>query len=397
MEQRMVTRSRIAVAAVFAVHGAVTGSFATRIPWIQDRLGIGEGALGLALLAPAVGSLVGMPMAGRLTHRFGGRATTRWLLAGWCAALALPALAPNLLTLCLALLVYGTVAGISDVAMNAQGIIVEQRMNRSIMSGLHGMWSVGGLLAGVLGMLAAHAGVDARLHLGGVAVLLLVVGGVAGRGLLADRAAPDVPPPPHFALPSRGLLVIGLVGFCAVFAEAASQDWCAVYLNRITDATPGVAAAGYTAFAFTMAAGRLGGDLVVRRLGAASTVRAGGVLAVLGSVLVVIARTPPPAVAGFMLIGLGVSVVVPLAFAAAGNSAPTPSQGVAGVATISYTAGFIAPSSIGAIAGGTSLSTSFVLVTVLTAAMVLAAGALRRPPVRADIHPAAAASRGDRP
>src|ERR1700752_41108 len=106
-ERRTVARSRYAVAAVFAVHGAVTGSFATRIPWIQDPLGIGEGAPGLALLAPPLGSLVGMPTAGRLGHRFGGRATTRWLLAGWCAALALPALAPNLPALWVALLVYG--------------------------------------------------------------------------------------------------------------------------------------------------------------------------------------------------------------------------------------------------------------------------------------------------
>lgn len=389
MERRTVARSRIAVAAVFAVHGAVTGSFATRIPWIQDRLDIGEGALGLALLAPALGSLVGMPMAGRLGHRFGGRATTRWLLAGWCAALALPALAPNLPALWLTLLVYGTVAGMSDVGMNAQGVVVEQRMGRSIMSGLHGMWSVGGLLGGVLGMLAAHADVDARLHLGGMAVLLLVVGGVAGRGLLPDDVAPETPAPPHFALPSRGVLVIGLVGFCSVFAEAASQDWCAVYLDKITGASPGVAAASYTAFAFTMAAGRLGGDLIVRRLGATATVRASGILAVLGGVLVVLARTPGPAIAGFMLIGLGVSVVVPLAFAVAGNAAPTPSQGVAGVATISYTAGFIAPSAIGAIAGGTSLSASFALVTVMLVAMVLAAGALRRPPADVGALPAA--------
>jgi MFS family permease len=364
---------------VFAVHGAVTGSFATRIPWIQERLGIDEGALGLALFAPALGSLVGMPMAGRLVHRFGGRATTRFLLAGWCAALALPALAPSLLTLWLSLLVYGTVAGMCDVAMNAQGVIVERGMGRSIMSGLHGMWSVGGLLAGALGVLAAHGGVDARVHLGATAVLLLLIGVVAGRGLLEERAAPDAPAPPHFALPSRAVLVIGLVGFCAVFAEAAGQDWCAVYLDRITDASPGVAAGGYTMFAFTMAIGRFGGDPVVRRLGPVATVRAGGVLAVLGGVFVVVGRTPAMAIAGFMLIGLGVAVVVPLAFAAAGNRAPTPSQGVAGVATISYTAGFIAPSAIGAIADGTSLPVSFALVTVLTVAVVLAAGALRGP------------------
>jgi MFS family permease len=364
------------VGAAFAVHGAVSGSFATRIPWLADHLHAGPGALGLALLAPAVGSIVAMPMAGRVTHRLGGRAATRWLLALWAAMLAFPALAPNLPVLWVTLLVFGAVAGMCDVAMNAQGVVVEQRIGRSIMSGLHGMWSVGGLVGGAVGVLAAHARVDARLHLGAMALVLLVVGGVTGRRLLDIRADEGEAAPSRFVLPARSVLVIGLVGFCAVFGEAASQDWCAIYLERLTGASPGVAAASYTAYAFTMAAGRLCGDLVVRRLGAVRTVRIGGVVAVLGGVLVVVARTPLPAITGFMLIGLGVAVVVPLVFAAAGNAAPTPSEGVAGVATISYTSGFVAPSAIGGIAAVTNLSVSFALVTALLAAMLVGAGAL---------------------
>lgn len=373
------TRARVAVAVVFAVHGAVSGSFATRIPWIQDRIGAGEGALGVALLAPAVGSLVTMPMAGRLIHSSGGRSATRWLLAAWCAVLALPAMAPNLPLLWVLLVVYGAAAGMCDVAMNAQGVVVEQRLGRSIMSGLHGGWSVGGLAGGALGVVAAHMGLDARWHLAGAALLLLAVGGAAGRHLLEARPGPGEQAPPRFVLPSRTVLAIGLVGFCAVFAEAASQDWCAVYLERVTGASPGVAAAGFTAFASTMALGRLTGDLAVRRLGPVTTVRAGGLSAVAGGVLVAMAASPPPAVAGFMLIGLGIAVVVPLAFAAAGNAAPTPGQGVAGAATISYTSGFIAPSAIGAIAHVSSLSVSFAMVTAVSAAMFLAAGVLRRP------------------
>ena len=375
------------MAATFAVHGAVGGSFATRIPWLQDHLRVGPGALGFALLAPAVGSLIAMPMAGRLTHRFGGRAATRWLLGLWCAMLAFPALAPNLPVLWVTLLVYGAVAGMCDVAMNAQGVVVEQWAGRSIMSGLHGMWSVGGLAGGALGVLAAHARVDARIHLGAMASTLLVVGALAARRLPDVRAEADEVAPPRFVLPSRSVLVIGLVGFCAVFGEAASQDWCAVYLKQITAASPGVAAASYTAFAFTMAAGRLCGDRVVRRLGAVTTVRISGVLAALGGALVVIARTPLPAVAGFMLIGLGLAVVVPLVFAAAGNATPTPGEGVAGVATISYTSGFIAPSVIGGIAAVSSLSVSFALVTALTAAILLGAGALGRRPVQSGPEP----------
>ncbi|MFC4590197.1 MFS transporter [Sphaerisporangium corydalis] len=376
----MVRRVRMAVAVTFAVHGAVTGSFATRIPWLQEHLHAGPGELGLALLAPAVGSMIAMPTAGRLIHRLGGRASTRWLIALWSLMLALPALAPNLAVLWVTFLVYGAAAGMCDVAMNAQGVVVEQRMGRSIMSGLHGMWSVGGLAGGAIGVLAAQTGLDARIHLGAMAAVLLLVGLAIGPRLLDIRAEEGADAPPRFVLPSRHVLVLGLIGFCAVFGEAASQDWCAVYLRQITGTSAGVAAVSYTAFAFTMAAGRLCGDMVVRRLGAVPTVRISGVVATAGGILVVVARTPLPAIAGFMLIGLGVAVVVPLVFGAAGNAAPTPGEGVSGVATISYTSGFIAPSAIGGIASFSSLSASFVLVTVLMVAVLLSAGALARRP-----------------
>lgn len=126
-----------------------------------------------------------------------------------------------------------------------------------------------------------------------------------------------------------------------------------------------------------MAVARLAGDRVVDRFGAVRTVRTGGVLATLGGLLVVLAPIPWVAMGGFALIGLGVAVVVPLAFAAAGRSGPHPSQAIAGVATITYTSGLIAPSAIGGIANATSLVGSFILVTVLAFGLVLAAGVLR--------------------
>ncbi len=122
------------------------------------------GQLGLALAFPALGASVAMPLAGSVSHRFGARTALRGLLALWTLALVLPALAPNLLTLCLALFVYGATAGMSDVAMNALGVEIENRLDKSIMSGLHGMWSAGALIGSAAGTLAAHLGSDARLH-----------------------------------------------------------------------------------------------------------------------------------------------------------------------------------------------------------------------------------------
>ncbi|MEU0809939.1 MFS transporter [Streptomyces sp. NPDC005970] len=378
-QQREVRRARVAVAAVFAVHGAVTGNFATRVPWIQEHLDLGAGLLGLALVFPALGASVAMPLAGRISHRFGARAALRALLALWCLSLVLPPMAPGLVWLCGALFVYGATAGMADVAMNALGVEVENRLGRSIMSGLHGMWSVGALLGSAAGTLAAHAGTDARLHLGLAAAVLTLIGAVVCRWVLDLRSAPEEHPPPRFALPPRSALIIGAVGFCAVFAEGASLDWSAVYLRDVLDSSPGLAAVCTTAFSCTMAAARLVGDAVVGRFGAVRTVRAGGVLSTAGGVLVVTATGPALAITGFGLLGLGVAVVVPLAFAAAARSGPAPSQAIAGVATITYTSGLIAPAAMGSIADATSLTASFGVVTVLALGLVVGAGVLRGP------------------
>ncbi|MFC8433089.1 MFS transporter [Streptomyces sp. NPDC057253] len=372
-----VRRARYAVAAVFTVHGAVTGSFATRVPWIQEHSSVSAGQLGLALAFPALGASVAMPLAGRVSHRFGARNALRGLISLWTLALVLPSLAPNLLTLCVALFVYGATAGMADVAMNALGVEVENRLDRSIMSGLHGLWSAGALIGSAAGTLAAHLGSDARLHHALASVTLTLLGLLACRWVLDLQPTEDEEPPPRFALPPKSALLIGAVGFCAVFAEGASLDWSAVYLRDQLETSAGLAAACTTGFTLTMALARIAGDRLVDRFGAVRTVRASGVLAVLGGLLIVVADQPAVAMGGFALMGLGIAVVVPLCFAAAGRSGSNPSLAIAGVATITYTSGLVAPSAIGTLAQATSLMVSFILVTVLACGLVAFAGVLR--------------------
>ncbi|MFJ4471175.1 MFS transporter [Streptomyces sp. NPDC089424] len=376
-QHREVVRARYAVAAVFAVHGAVTGSFATRVPWIQDHASVSPGQLGLALAFPALGASLAMPLAGRISHRFGARTALRGLLALWTLSLLLPSLAPNLLALCLALFTFGATAGMADVAMNALGVEVENRLGRSIMSGLHGMWSAGALIGSAGGTLAAHLGTDARLHHALAAGALTLLGLLACTWVLDLQPAEDEEPPPRFALPPRSALLIGAVGFCAVFAEGASLDWSAIYLEDELGTSAGLAAACTTGFTLTMAIARLAGDKVVDRYGSVRTVRVGGVLAFAGGLLIVLADHPALAMSGFALTGLGIAVVVPLCFAAAGRSGPNPSLAIAGVATITYTSGLVAPSAIGTLAQATSLVVSFALVTVLSGGLAVFAGVLR--------------------
>ncbi|MFC4115941.1 MFS transporter [Nonomuraea zeae] len=390
-----------AIAAIFAVHGAVAGTLSTRIPWIQDQLDLDPRVLGLALLCPPIGAFIGMPMASRLAYRFGGRAATRALIALWCAALALPALSPSPMWLFAAFLLFGAGAGLSDITMNAHAVVLERRLGRSIMSSLHGMWAVGSLAAGGLGTLAAQVGLDARIHLGAMAATLLLLSVLAGRGLLADDSSAEAPAPRRFALPSRAILPLGLVGFCATFAEGASANWSAVYLTEVTQAGPGVAAAGYTILMFCMAGMRLLGDQLIRRLGPVRAVRTGGAVAVLGGVIVVLSRTPALGIAGFALVGLGVAVIVPLVFTAAGNSGPTPGEAITGVATITYLSGMIAPAVTGWVAGGLSYPAAFAMITGVIVVLTLLAQVLRpspsgasRPALAEDGHRASVEVRG---
>ncbi len=398
-------RARLAISVVFASHGVASGSFATAIPWIREHLHLTPGWLGMALVFLTVGASAAMSLSARLAHRYSPRPLLAWLSLMCCAGLALPALSPALGWLCLALFVYGCGLGLMDVAMNEHGVRIEERYGRSVMSGLHGVWSVGTLIGGAGGALAAHTGLDGRVHLALVAPVAAAAAVVASRWALdvpAQESEPgreDGEEPPRFALPPRAVLPIGVIGFCAIFAEGASMDWSGIYLRDVTRADPALAAGAFTAFAFTMAVARLAGDAVVRRLGPVRTVRAGGVVAALGSALVVAAGSPAPAVAGFALIGVGIAVVVPLCFAAAGHSgAGSQGQAIAGVATLAYASGLAAPAAVGWIAEATSLTVSFGMVTVLLLGLVFGAGVLRtgaKPAAAGPVGPAGKTSGRD--
>jgi predicted MFS family arabinose efflux permease len=374
--------ARVATSVIFAVHGAVTGTFAARLPWLADHVGVSAGGLGVALLMPGIGALAAMPLSGRLTHRYDLRSLTRILILMWCAALVLPALPTTLPVLCAALAVYGAAAGVADVAMNAQAVVIEQGYGRSVMSAFHGFWSVGGLAGAAAAVLAARHGVDARVHFAATAAVLALI---AATRLLPHRPEPEVDAPPAFALPTRAVLPIGLIGLCAVFAEGAGLDWSAVYVRDVLGNSAGTAAATVAVFSISMAVARFAGDRVVRRLGPVATVQLAALCAAVGALAVVLGRHVVPVMAGFGVLGAGIAVVVPLVFAAAGRLDEHPGRNLAGVAGIAYGSGLIAPGVIGGIAHVSSLTMSFIVVAGLVVVMGAAAPVLRpRSPARQD-------------
>jgi MFS family permease len=370
-------RERIVISLVFAVHGTVTGTYASRLPWIAHHVHATPGTLGAVLITPTVGALMAMPATGGVVHRLGPRGAMRLLLALWTAALCLPALMPNIGLLALGLAFFGASAGAADVVMNGYAVRIEQRAGKSIMSGLHGMWSVGGIVGGLFGALCAGAGFSALPEFLVTALALTLICLVVGRLLPADAAQEGQIRPPRFALPARAVLGIGVVGFCAVFAEGSGSDWSAVYLTSVAHASAAVGAYCVTGFAATMALGRLLGDKIVRRYGPVWTVRAGGVIAALGAVTVVAARQPAAGIVGFAALGLGIATVVPLAFAAAGRNHGDTESAVAGIATITYTSGLLAGPSIGALGSAVSLSFAFGVVALLGCGMAVGAFTLR--------------------
>ncbi|MEV5709303.1 MFS transporter [Actinoallomurus sp. NPDC052274] len=374
--------ARLAVAAVFALHGVAAGSWAARIPWVKEARHLTSADLGLALMGAAIGGLTAMPVAAWLSARVDSRTLTRVLVIAVGVALPLPAFAPVLPVLFVSLVLFGAVSGVLDVAMNAQGVKVQERYGRSIMSGLHGLWSVGGLIGSASAGLVARAGVAAPAHLLTVGVIIAVVGTLCGTRL---TPAPPTAAGKVFARPDRALLLLGVITFGSLFGEAAAADWSAVYLRTAAHATPGVAAWGYAGFSLSMAVARLVGDRVVERLGAPLVVRTAALIGAVGLAVGLLVPVTPVVVVAFVLLGLGMATVVPLTFSAAGRTpGRDPGTAVAAVGTVGYGGWMIAPPVIGFVAQATSLTTALALVAVMTALIALPAGALRERPAAAE-------------
>jgi MFS family permease len=390
-------RAHAGTALVFFVHGASIATWVPRIPAIKERLGLTEGSLGIALLGIAAGALVTMQLVGPLLARYGSRPVTRVAAFANASLLLAPALAWNLPSLLVGLGLFGVSIGLLDPAMNAHGVVVEQRRGRPIMAGLHSMWSIGGLVGSAAAGLAARAGWDPLLHFTVAAVVLGTVAAVATRELLPAEV--DAVPVPaeggDQALGAggaasrwgRAVLLLGLIGFCSFLAEGTAADWSALYLREL-GASPGAAAAGFAAFSLCMAAGRLVGDRLTSRFGPVRLVRDGSLVAAGGLGMGVVAGNELVAVAGFGLLGAGLAAVVPIAFSAAGNLGGPGGVGIARVASLAYLGTLAGPPAVGFTAQATSLRFALLIPVALCvliatcAAGVIPAGGSRGAAVR---------------
>jgi MFS family permease len=358
---------------VFFVNGAVFANWVTRIPVVQQKLGLSNGALGVALLGMAVGALMSMPTTGWLLTRLSSRLVIKITALGYCAVLPLLALAPNLLLLAIALVLFGAFNGAMDVAMNAQGIAVEQRYQQPIMSSFHGMFSVGGMVGAFSSAVLASLGVEPIPHLLGAALLLGIVTIFASRRLLSV-ATDTVSHEPAFAIPTRSLLGLGIVAFCVMLGEGAMADWSAIYLQKTLGTGLGLAAAGYTVFSLAMAVFRFMGDWLTQRLGSVKMVRLGGIVAASGLGLALVIAQPIAALIGFACVGVGFSSIVPIVLSAAGRTPGLPpGLAIAAVTTTGYFGFLSGPPLIGFAGDLLNLRSALGIVVILSTTVAVLA------------------------
>ena len=365
-----------AVAAIFALNGALLGAWAARIPAIAEALSLSHTQLGFVLLVLAGGAVVSFPLAGYVVDRKGSGPITWWLVVAYPASLITLALAPNILWLAVVLFIFGAVHGAMDVAMNAWAADVEKAIGRPAMSSFHAMFSFGAGFGALTGFAAADISVLAHFALAAV-VLTLPTLWVSWRQwsdtpVIADGG-------PIFAIPRGVLALVGLIAFCSALGEGAMIDWSAVYLRDVLETSERLAALGLAAFSTTMMIVRLVGDRLVTRLGPVLAARLAGGTVFLGTTIIVTAGTASAAILGIATMGLGYAVLMPLAFSRAANDPDVPpGRALAQVATLGYGGLLLGPPVIGALAGWTDLRTALSLLAVLGLAIVGLATVLRR-------------------
>jgi predicted MFS family arabinose efflux permease len=375
-------KQRLATRLAFLCSGMAMSAWAPLVPFVKARMGLSAAELGMLVLCIGVGSIAAMPLAGPGTARFGCRAAI--VLSGILVCLVTPALAivPSPFLLGLALFVFGASIGTMDVAMNIQAVIVEQKQGGSLMSGFHGLFSVGGFVGAGGVALLLWCGLSPFTATVILALLVAAALWYAEPHFLGASTR-STSAGASFVMPHGTVIFIGLLCFACFLAEGAVLDWSALLLSSGGRFTAEQGGMGYAAFAMAMTVGRLTGDKVVGRFGSQRVMIAGGLCAASGFFITVAASSPWLALFGFLLVGIGASNIVPILFTAAGRQPDMPpSLAIGAITTLGYAGILAGPALIGFVAEATSLHAAFGL---LAGAMLLVALCALRPQLHARV------------
>src|SRR5215210_69282 len=356
---------RIAVASFFFILGFCFASWASRIPDIQQKLGLNETQLGMVLFALPIGLFISLPVSGWLISRKGSKKIV--CIASLCYACILVALgfAEKTFQLVAALFAFGFAGNMANISMNTQAVGVENLYKRNIMASFHGIWSLAGFSGAAVGTLMNGLEIYPGYHFLVVLTFTVSIFLVAAPFLLnKDNQVNENPP--FLALPHKSLLSLGLIAFCSMLCEGAMFDWSGIYFKKVVQARPSMISAGYTAFMCTMALSRFVADYFTFKYGFKRIIQASGLIIMTGLLLAVLIPYLYSAIVGFLLVGVGVSSVVPLVYSAAGKSKIlSPGVALASVSTISFFGFLIGPPLIGVLAGISSLRLSFAVIALM--------------------------------
>ena len=363
---------RIAVKLIFFINGFVHANLAARFPRIQEIFSIDNGTLGIVLLSSSVGALIAMPFTGWLIIRNGSRRITIAAVFLYCLSVPLMPVMSDVFGLAFIFFIMGITAGMLDVSMNAQAVMVERQHSKPIMTSFHALFSIGMVAGAGCGALFVKLETTLFLHLSVIIALGLLGAAWARYHLIHDKPQEKINEGPAFRLPNSAMVSIGVIAFCCMLGEGAMADWSTNYMEKIAGASKALAPIGLSSFALAMTIGRFFGDSARIKFGDRMLMIYLGLISTLGLTVTLLFIHPFAVIAGLFITGLGLSSIVPIAYSIAGNTKNlSPGVGLAMVTTVGYSGFLFGPPIIGFVADSQSLRLALGAVAVLFVVMTL--------------------------
>jgi MFS family permease len=361
-----ISPSRIAVKLIFFINGFVHANLAARFPRVQELFDIDNGTLGFVLLSSSVGALLAMPFTGWLIIRNGSRRITIFSIFLYCIFVPLVPLMPGLAGLVVLFFIMGLTAGMLDVSMNSQAVMVEKIHQKPIMTSFHALFSIGMVAGAFCGALFVKLETTLFVHFAVIVGMSVAAAAWARYHLIHDKPKEKEVDGPAFRLPNAAMVSIGVIAFCCMLGEGAMADWSTNYMENIAMASPALAPLGLSAFALAMTIGRFFGDGARLKYGDRNLMVICGLISTMGIALTLLFKNPYSVIAGLFIIGIGLSSIVPIAYSIAGNSKNLPpGVGLAMVTTVGYSGFLFGPPIIGLLANWQSLRIALMVVAFL--------------------------------
>lgn len=369
---------RLATGTLFFLQGLCFASWASRIPSIQQQLNLSDALLGMVLFALPVGSLLGLPFSGSLVTKYGSKKIAALALLFYSLLLVTIGISNNVIQLITCLVLFGMAGNISNIAINTQAVRVEEKYGRNIMASFHGLWSLAGFSAAGIGTFMLGKAVPTNQHF--LFIAFIIIAGVAATfTYLVPDGKNNIVSTKFFVKPDSSLMKLGVVAFFCMMCEGAMFDWSGIYFKKVVHAEKEWVGAGYTAFMSTMAIGRFLADWIVFNAGFKKTIQISGILIATGLGIAVALPFLTSAILGFLIVGFGVSSVVPLVYSEAGRSKlVSPGIALAAVSSIGFLGFLVGPPLIGFVSGIFSLRISFLIIGFIGILIILIAGTLHQ-------------------